>query len=219
MLSTVTTIQGLSGGLAIDPSGNLYVAATGNRIQKISNTGIIAVFAGSGVAGNQGDGRAATAAQLNTPSGVAVDGTGNVYIADTRNHRIRVIASDGTIALAAGNGSEGFSGDGSPAVLAQLRNPTAVAADAAGNVYIADSGNFRVRKVDPDGRITTIAGSGTAGFSGDGGAAQNAQFGAITSLAVDKGGNLYVADSGNRRIRKVAADGIVTTVLGTELEK
>jgi len=199
-------------GVAVDGQGNLYIADRGNnRIRKVSG-GIISTVAGTGTAGSTGDGGQATSAQINSPYGVAVDGEGNVYIADLGNHRIRKV-SGGIISTVAGTGTAGSTGDGGQATSAQLNSPIGVAVDAQGSLYIADLGNYRVRKVS-GGIISTIAGTGTAGFSGDGGQATSAQLNASADVAVDGQGNLYIADYGNSRIRKVSG-GIITTIAGT----
>jgi sugar lactone lactonase YvrE len=195
-------------GVAVDSVGNLYIADPYNhRVRKVSVSGVITTVAGTGPSGFWGDGEAATDAQLSFPSGVAVDGAGNLYIADTGNSRVRVV-SLGTISTKAGTGVEGFSGDGGPAVDAQLFQPLGVAVDAAGNLYVVDLLANRVRKVSVSGVITTVAGSGSTGivggFSGDGGPADNARLGNPGGLAVDTAGNLYIADSANHRVRKVA---------------
>ena len=190
-------------------------------ITTVAGTGEI----GDGAGGFSGDGGPATAAQLNLPQGVAVDGAGNLYIADARNHRIRKVDASGIITTVAGTGeigggAGGFSGDGGPATAAQLNLPQGVAVDGAGNLYIADARNHRIRKVDASGIITTVAGTGeigggAGGFSGDGGPATAAQLNLPQGVAVDGAGNLYIADARNHRIRKVDASGIITTVAGT----
>ena len=200
-------------GVAVDSAGNLYIADFGNRrIRKIDSTGTITTIAGTGEYGFSGDGGPAVAAQLRSPHGVAVDSAGNVYIADSSNRRIRKIDSTGTITTIAGTGEFGFSGDGGPAVEAKLRNPRGVAVDSAGNVYIADFSNRRIRKVDSTGTITTIAGTGKKGFSGDGGPAVEAELYSPYGVAVDSAGNVYIADF---RIRKVDSTGTIDTVAGT----
>src|SRR5262249_26457853 len=158
--------------VAVDPSGALYITDTGNhRIRKVGRDGIVTTFAGSGQVGGGGDGGPATNATMNAPSGIALDSAGNVYIADTNNHRVRKVSPAGGSSGVAGTGVEGFGGDGGPAVGAQLDTPVGLATDAAGALYIADAGNNRVRKVNPTtGVITTVAGGGF-GFGGDGGAA------------------------------------------------
>jgi len=200
-------------GVAVDASGNLYIADTdNNRIRKISPNGIITTVAGTGIAGFSGDGGPASQAQLNHPEGVAVDASGNLYIADTGNNRIRKISPDGIITTVAGTEIAGFSGDNGPASQAQLNQPEGIAVDASGNLFIADTDNDRIREVSPDGVIVTIAGD--EGFSGDGGPASQAQLNHPEGVAVDASGNLYIADTGNNRIRKISPNGIITTVAG-----
>ena len=200
-------------GVAVDASGNLYIADTdNNRIRKISSNGIITTVAGNGIAGFRGDGGPASQAQLNHPEGVAVDASGNLYIADTGNNRIRKISPDGIITTVAGNGAADFGGDDGPASQAQLNHPEGVAVDASGNLFIADTDNDRIREVSPNGIITTVAGD--AGFSGDGGPASQAQLNHPEGVAVDAQGNLYIADTGNNRIRKISPDGIIVTIAG-----
>ena len=198
--------------VAVDSSGNFYIADTFNNVvRKVSTAGIITTIAGNGTAGYGGDGSAATSAQLNGPQGVAVDSSGNVYVCDTQNARVRKI-SGGTISTVAGNGTPGYGGDSGPATAAQLNVPVNLAVDAAGNLYIADFTNNRVRKVS-GGTITTVAGNGLSGYSGDGLQATSAQLTGPTDVAVDTAGNLYIADSGNNAVRRVSG-GIVTTVAG-----
>ena len=206
-------------GLATDAAGNLFLADTGNhRIRKLDvATGVITTVAGDGARGFSGDGGPATHAQLDGPTGVAVDALGNIYIADgTKDgkNRIRRVASGtGVIETVAGNGLQGYSGDGGLATLAQFSSLGGLATDASGNLYIADNFNNRVRMVSAaTGIITTVAGNGVAGFSGDGGLAVDGQLDNPLSVAVDWEGNLYVADSGNYRIRKVElATGTIST--------
>jgi sugar lactone lactonase YvrE len=176
---------------------------------------IISTIAGNGNAGYGGDGGKAIAAQLNSPLGVALDKNGNIYVADRFNHRIRKVWTDGQITTVAGNGIAGYGGDGGPADAAALNSPVSVSVDGEGNLYIADLGNQRIRKVDPSGKILTIAGNGTAGFSGDGGAATNAQLNAPRGVCADGAGNILIADAGNHCIRKAGASGIITTIAGT----
>src|SRR5881296_4383058 len=203
------------GTVAVDAAGNIYIADTrNNRIRKVSPSGMMTTIAGNGGGGFGGDGGPASMAMLNYPWGVTIDNNGNLFVADTSNQRIRKIGPDGIITTVAGSGSRGFSGDGGPAVLAQLAEPAGVAVDAAGNLFIADTNNERVRKVTPDGIITTVAGNGTQGFSGDGGAAVDAQLAYPNSVAVDGAGNLFIADTNNQRVRRVTPDGIITTVAG-----
>jgi sugar lactone lactonase YvrE len=171
-------------------------------------------IAGTGGGGFSGDGGPATKAELNWPEGVAVDGGGGVYVADTLNQRIRWITPDGAITTVAGNGVAGFSGDGGPAIAARLNSPSGIALDAAGNLYIADQANNRVRRVSPDGSIATVAGNGTEGFSGDGGQAAGAQIAQPSGVAADNAGNLYISDTGNSRVRKVSPNGVISTYAG-----
>src|ERR1019366_2479968 len=201
-------------GVAVGIS-NLYIADTANNVVRSVANGTISNFAGTGTAGSSGDGNAAAGAQLNGPQGLAVDSAGNLYIADTQNHRVRKVATNGTISTVAGNGTAGFGGDGSAASSAQLNAPFGVAVDTAGNLYIAEFGNNRVRKVATNGNISTFAGNGVSGFSGDNGQATSAQFNGPQGVAVDPAGNVYIADSGNNRVRQVAPTGVITTVAGT----
>ena len=198
-------------GVAVDSAGNLYIADTYNhRIRKVSN-GVITTVAGNGTAGFSGDNGPATSAQLNYPAGVAVDSAGNLYIADTYNqpHPQGLERGDHH---RGGKRDVGFSGDNGPATSAELNYPDGVAVDSAGNLYIADTCNNRIRKVS-NGVITTVAGNGTPGFSGDNGPATSAQLNYPDGVAVDSAGNLYIADTGNNRIRKVS-NGVITTVAG-----
>jgi PKD domain/RTX calcium-binding nonapeptide repeat (4 copies)/NHL repeat len=203
-------------GVAVDVAGNVYIADRDNhRIRKVSPAGVITTLAGTGVPGFSGDTGQASAAQLRFPESVAVDAAGNVYIADTDNHRVRKVDPAGVITTLAGTGVPGFSGDTGQASAAQLNVPRGVAADAAGNVYVADRNNHRVRKVDPTGVITTLAGTGTPGFSGDTGQASTAQVDNPLGVAADAAGNVYIADQGNNRVRKVDFAGVITTLAGT----
>ncbi len=261
-------------GMAIDAAGDVYIADTeNNRIRVVSSKGIISTFAGNGVGDFGGDGGTATNAELHLPAAVALDHSGNLYIADTANHCIRLVSTKGDITTFAGiglSGFYGFSGDGGPANEATVSNVQDVTVDSSGNVYIADTGAAAIREVNTsgvintiagmggsfgfsgdggaatsaqletpagvvvdgagnvyiltssDGRvrevsatvINTIAGIGTFGFSGDGGPATSAEFSAPTGLALDSGGNLYVADTGNQRIRKFTSGGTINTIAG-----
>jgi len=175
----------------------------------------VQTVAGNGTAGFAGDGGTAAAAQLSDPFTTAIDSSGNLYIADWGNARIRKVAGNGTITTIAGNGTQGFGGDNNPAVNAKLNYPIGVAVDGSGNVYIADTYNHRVRKVAANGTITTVAGNGGAGYLGDGGAATAAELNYPFSVTLDAAGNLYIADYGNNRIRKVTvSSGVITTVVG-----
>lgn len=202
-------------GVALDGEGNVYIADRSNqRVRKVGPDGIITTVAGDGTPGFGGDGGPATVASLNFPHAMVVDGAGDLYIADDYNHRVRKVAADGIITTVAGDGADGFSGDGGPAVAASLHFPHAVAFDGIGNLYIADRYNYRVRKVSPEGIITTVAGNGTIGFSGDGGPAATAALNLPQCVVVDGVGNLYITDYGNERVRRVGTDGIITTVAG-----
>ncbi|PWU19160.1 MAG: hypothetical protein C5B50_07290 [Verrucomicrobia bacterium] len=175
---------------------------------------IISTVAGNGTAGYSGDSGPATNASLSGPGGPALDGFGNLYINDFSGHRIRKVSTNGIISTFAGNGTAGFSGDGGYATNATLNNPYAEVVDAAGNVFIADGHNNRIRKVDPSGIITTIAGNGAFAFSGDGGYATNASLKWPRGMSLDASGNLLFADQYNHHIRKVGTNGIITTVAG-----
>jgi uncharacterized protein (TIGR03437 family) len=206
-------------GVAADAAGNLYIADTlNNVVRKVSPNGTIANFAGKGgSAGNSGDGGAATGAQLNGPQGLAVDASGNLFIADTLNAKVRKVSTSGVITTVAGSGTPGFGGDGGAAASAQLNLPVGVAVDAAGNVYIADFGNSLVRKVSASGAISTVAGNRSFGYSGDGGPAVNAQLDGPQGVAVDAAGDLFIADTGNNLIREVTPGGLIATVAGNGL--
>ena len=200
-------------GIALDGSGNVYIADAGNyRIRMVDASGTITTVAGGGDV--LGDGGPATEALVYSSPGVYVDATGSIYIADRWHHRVRKVDASGTISTVAGNGSDGYSGDGGPATEASLSGPLGVVADESGNVYLADYNNTRVRKVDASGVITTVAGNGEYGFSGDGGPATEANFSRPAAVFLDSSGNLYVVDHDNNRIRKVDASGIVTTIAG-----
>jgi sugar lactone lactonase YvrE len=207
-------------GVALDSAGNLFIADSYNyRIRKVTPGGLIKTVAGNGTAGFSGDyedsnSKTATSAQLNAPTCVVIDAAGNLFIADTLNRRIREVTTDEYIHTVAGNGSQGFSGDGGKATSAELSYPVGLALDGAGNLFIADSYNYRIRKMTPDGVISTVAGNGTPGLSGDGGAATSAQLDWPSGLTVDTADNLFIADYVNRRVRKVAPSGVITTVAG-----
>jgi uncharacterized protein (TIGR03437 family) len=215
--STATKAQmNFPTGGAMDSSGNIYIADSLNhRIRKI-NGGTISTIAGNGGLSYSGDGGPATSAQLNAPEGVAVDSSGNFYIADTFNNVVRKVSASGAISTFAGNGTAGYGGDGGAATAAQLNRPQGIAVDSGGNVYVADSQNARIRKITPGGSISSVAGNGTPGYGGDGAAATAAQLYVPTGVAVDSAGNLYIADFTNNRVRKVSG-GIITTVVGNGL--
>jgi uncharacterized protein (TIGR03437 family) len=203
-------------GVALDAAGNLYVADSSNRrIRKIAN-GAISTIAGVGVEGFSGDGGPAANAMLGRPVALATDAAGNLYYVDSTQQRIRKIATNGIITTIAGNGLNGFAGDNGPALSASMSFPLGIAVDRSLNIYIADAGNNRVRKITPAGTIVTVAGSGAEGFSGDGGPAVNAQLNLPSDVAVDNAGNFYIADSGNNRVRKVDGSGTITTIAGVD---
>ncbi|MCA1683612.1 MAG: DUF11 domain-containing protein, partial [Actinobacteria bacterium] len=203
-------------GVDTDPAGNLYIADLGNHVIRVVDTsGIITTVAGNGTWGYSGDGGPATEAQLALPSDVSLDAAGNIYIADIGTPVIRMVDTDGIIHTVAGTGVFGYSGDGGPATEAQIGYAQALWVDAAGNIYIADTSNNVIRMVDTEGIITTVAGTGVAGYSGDGGPATEAQLNFPTGVAVDAAGNIYIADDGNNRLRMVDTEGIITTIAGT----
>jgi uncharacterized protein (TIGR03437 family) len=202
-------------GLALDDAGNLYIADAGNRrVRKVTTGGIISTFAGTGIQGFSGDGGPATSAQLNRPSSV-IFSTGSLYIADSSNQRIRRVSSNGTITTVAGNGVAGFSGDGGLATSASLMFPLGMVRDSAGNLYFADGDNNRVRRISPDGVITTVAGNGAGRFAGDQGPAISASLNIPEDVALDGAGNMFIADAGNNRVRKIDSFGVITTLAGT----
>lgn len=247
-------------GMALDSSGAIYVADESNqRIRKISS-GNIATVAGNGLGNFAGDGGPALMAQINTPLGIAVDSTGDIYFSDSANHRARKIAPDGTISTVAGNnagdlmqpagvavdasanlyiadaqanvirkvaadgtlstiagkaGTGGYGGDGGPASNALLYSPYGLAVDSAGNLFVSDYTNSRIRRIGLDGSITVVAGSGIQSFFGDGGPALKAAFDGPEGLTVDAAGNIYVADTGNNVVREITTDGNINTIAGT----
>ena len=210
-------------GIVADKSGNLYIADSSNNVVRkvAAGTGIITTIAGNEIAGYSGDGGAATSATLNYPYALALDKDGNLYIADSSNYVVRkVAAGTGTIATIAGNGKFGNSGNGGPALSATLGYPEGIAIDGSGNLYITDTVNEWIRKVEAGtGTITTVAGNGSYGYTGDGGPAVNASFASATAVAVDSFGNLYIADLSNNVIRKVtASSGIISTIAGNGYE-
>jgi len=204
-------------GVAVDQYNNVYIADTwNNTIRKINASGIITTIAGNGAGGYTGDGLPATAEELYYPSGLAIDNSGNVFIADVSNQRIRKINAGGIISTVAGVGQYGYGGDGAAATLAGLGSPVGVAVDNAGNVYIADEGDSRIRKVDTAGIISTVAGTDISGYSGDGGPASAAMIYDPYGLAIDNAGNIYFTDAGNSLIRKISASGVINTIAGND---
>lgn len=214
-------------GLAFDEDGNLYIAERFNhRILRVDPSGIVTVVAGSltedGYArrGFSGDGGPATEAELSDASAIATGPDGDLYISDSRNHRVRMVDRDGIITTVAGNGKEGFSGDGGPATRASLDFPLGLALDGEGNLYIWDSGNLRIRMVARDGTITTVAGTGEPGSSPDGTPAIEARLASPSDhmplgLALDGAGRLLITDQGNNRIWMIDEQGRLRTVAGS----
>ena len=246
--------------VALDNLGNLYVAETGaQRIRKVTTTGQISTFAGTGIAGDSGDSGPAAGAQLNSPAGVTVDAFGNVWIADTNNHRVRLVTPDGNISTVAGTGTSGMgpddlpgpqtllhapegvcadhtgivfivdtgnnrvlrveAGSGTVAAVAgggsaSFNQPTACAVDTAGDLFIADTLNHRIQRLTPSGAVSTVAGTGTQGFGGDGQPATLALLNAPAGIAASGDGDLFIADTGNNRIRLVTASGAIQTISG-----
>jgi DNA-binding CsgD family transcriptional regulator/sugar lactone lactonase YvrE len=200
--------------LGVGPAGEIYIAE-GNRIRKVNKDGLISTFAGTGTAGNVGDGGPAVQAQLDLPQGLAVDSAGNVYIADTLNHRVRRVGADGMITTVAGTGEAGYTGDGKPGLVAKLNLPTGLAIGFGDTLFIADTGNNVIRQIALDGAIHTVAGTGEAGYRGDPGDALDAVLHAPGGIAFDGEGNLYIADTLNQRVRRVDVSGQIGAVAGT----
>jgi len=206
------------GEIAVDTLGNVYIADNGNhRVRKVNAIGIISTIAGTGTPGYSGDNGPATAAEFNSPYGIAVDINGNIYVSDGGNYHIRKINPSGIISTIAGDGVTGYSGDGFAATDAQIA-AGGIATDNIGNVYFVDQHLNHVRKVDTSGIITTVAGDGTAGFGGDGSPATSSQLNNPHGVAIDKTGNIYIADDGNSRVRKVNPSGIISTIAGNGID-
>src|SRR5260370_23000771 len=202
--------------LALDSQGNVYIADPSNhRVRKVNAAGMIQTVAGSGSPDFSGAVGPASSARLNAPYRVAADRAGNLYIADLGNNRVRKVGPDGVITTIAGTGQAGSAGDGGPAVSAQLNAPRNVAVDGFGGLYIAEFNGHRIRLVTPDGLIQTVAGTGLSGSAGEGVAATSAQLSYPAGISVDFTGTLYIADSGNQRIRKVFAAQMTTVLLPT----
>lgn len=203
-------------GVTVDAAGNVYIADYNNaKIRKVNTSGVITTLIGTGAPGFSANGTAATIATIAKPTGVAVDAAGNVYFSEQNNHIIRKIGTTGYISTVAGNQSPSFSGDGGAATAAGISYPAGLFFDASGNLIIVDNGNGRIRKVNTSGIISTLAGNGGSGFSGDGGPATASAFNNLSGAAYDASGNLLIADQNNYRIRKVSTTGTITTVAGT----
>jgi hypothetical protein len=203
-------------GLAADRNGNVYIAdMQNNRVRVVNARDSIFTFAGNGTGNYSGDNGAATAAELNLPAGVALDNAHNVYISDQRNNRVRKVNTSGIITTIAGNGIAGYQGDNQQGTAAEIDKPCQVATDKLGNVYFAEENSFCIRKVNTNGVISTVAGNGTSGYSGDGLQATAAELGGPIGVAVDTFGNIYISDPGNFHIRKVNTNGIISTIAGT----
>ena len=235
MAQTISTIAGTGagtysgdGGQAVDASlyqprsvekdkaGNLYIADMYNhRVRRVATDGRITTVAGDGEAGYSGDGGLAINAKLQYPRSVTFDSQGNLYIADMYNHRVRRVDLYGNISTIVGDGTEGSSGDGGPALQARVTLPACVAFDLTGNLYIAEHDGHRIRKVDTHGTISTVAGTGQAGYSGDGGLASKAMVNTPNAVWADSAGILYIADTENNRIRRIDSAGVITTIAGT----
>jgi sugar lactone lactonase YvrE len=198
-------------GLDVDRHGVIYIAdRDNNAVRKVDAHGIITTIAGTGLAGFSGDGGPATKATLDNPQDVAVDSRGNVFVSDSNNHRVRMIDTHGVITTVAGSGEVGSTGDGGPATKAEMNDPNGLAFDAQGNLYVADDTTPQIRKIDRHGVITTFAGTGESGHSGDGGPATDATFTYPIGLTFDADGNLYVADE-DGWVRVITPDGIIDT--------
>jgi sugar lactone lactonase YvrE len=214
IISTVANIAGGINGLASAPNGVLYVTNTWQAFSAGLDGTVKAIAGSSNTDGYSGDGGPATAALLNDPTGIAVDSAGDLYIADLLNNGIRKITPDGIIHTIAGSGVANFTGDQGQASLATVNEPTGIAVDLTGNVYFGDSINYRVRRIDPSGTITTYAGNGNWGFVGEGSQARGAVLSNPSRVLVDPSGNVYFSDTGNKRVRKVAPNGVISTVAG-----
>ena len=205
-------------GVALDGLGNFYITdGYHNRIRKVNAAGVITTIAGTGIQGYNGDGIPATAAQLYRPVGIIFDQSGNLYFCDGYNNRVRRIHTTGIITTIAGNGGSVYNGDNIAATAAVIYNAHCVAVDGSGNMYITDCGNHRVRRINTSGVITTIAGTGTLGYSGDNGPATNAMINFPYGIALDGAGNIYFADTYENVVRKIDTSGIITTFAGNSM--
>ena len=200
----------------MDNKGNLYIADRGNRrIRKVNTAGIISTIAGTGNSGYGGNGGPATAASFDVIFDIVIDKKGNIFVLDNYNNQVRKINTNGIISNYAGSINSGYGGDGGYATAATLNNPFTIATDSIGNLYIGDRNNYCIRKVDTTGIITTFAGTGTFGYSGDGGPATAAQLGLVNAVKIDAHGNFYLVDQRFLYIRKIDTNGIITTIAGT----
>jgi trimeric autotransporter adhesin len=203
-------------GVVLDNQGNIFIADQGeDRIRMVNTNGIITTLAGGSFNG-LGDGGPATAATLYNPAGIAVDGSDNIYIAELYDNRIRKVNNSGIINTIAGNGMSGYSGDGGPATNAEINGPFGVAVDAVGNVYFDDN-NYTMRKINTSGIISTIAGNGTGGYTGDGAAATAAEIGGCGDVFIDNYNNIFFTDVGYNSIRKISNTGIISTIAGVKV--
>ncbi len=204
-------------GIIVDRFGNLYITEWGNdRIRKVDSTGIITTIAGNGTYGYNGDNIAATTAEIYAPTGIITDDEGNIIFSDVGNHRVRKINTTGIISTIAGTGAPGFSGDSGAATNAELKDPSFLCINSSGDIYVADWGDYRVRKINTAGIITTVAGTGASGYTGDNGPAIAATLGHPLGVAIDTSGNLFIADQSNNVIRKVNTSGTISTIAGTD---
>jgi sugar lactone lactonase YvrE len=213
--ATAAEINQPTGGVKQDAAGNLYIAAKGNdRIRLVNTSGTISTIAGIAFAGFSGDGGQATAAELNSPFDLDVDSYGNIYIADAGNNRIRKVNTSGVISTIVGNGTAGSTGDGGAATAAEVNNPDGIAIDIYGDIFISEQGGNRIREINTSGVISTVAGNGAAGYTGDGAAATAAELNHPYDVEVDAVGNLFIGDANNHRVRKVNTSGVISTFAG-----
>lgn len=202
--------------VAVDGKGNLFIADERNLVvRRVSPDGVMSIVAGTGDTDPQTTDRAAVLTNLVSAYGIATDGQDNLYVLSRGHAKIFKIGADGIAQRIVGTGRAGFAGDGGAALDAMVNFPNHLVADDEGNLFIADTGNNRIRKVSVDGVITTVAGTGEAGFSGDGGPAAEASISVPSAIAIDAEGNLYIADFKNHRIRKVSTDGVISSIAGT----
>jgi hypothetical protein len=216
--ATAAELYGPSKVYADSGNGFLIVDEYNHVLRKVTGTGTIVTIAGNSIEGYSGDGGMATAAELNYPTGVCMDTSGNIYLADLRNNVVRKVSVSGIITTIAGKDSAGYSGDGGPATAAKLNFPFDLTADKSGNIYIADAENNRIRKVSTSGIMSTFAGNGTNSYSGDGGPATAAELNYPAGICLDNSGNICIADIGNNVIRKVSVGGIISTIAGNNIK-